>query len=526
MDPPRVKRESGVGRRRVCETMLRYALTTLGCKVNQYDGAALAAALRRKGFRPAGPDPRPTVDLVVINTCCITSTAMRKSRQAIRRALRDAPGANVLVVGCYCDYAPEAIGALLTAVGSDRRAIVCGHHGDLAASVEEVARSLVGRRAESVAVSARPDQRVVIRNDQIMSAGTAGHDAAACGTDSLSIIERRRMAVKEKSPGAMGLGPIDRFDDHQRAFVKIQDGCDAFCAYCIVPYTRPRLWSRGGDEVVAECEVLVAAGHREIVLAGVFLGAYGRSTARRGRWGSGDSPVGELVRRVAGIDGLWRVRLSSLEPGDLTDGLIDICRSLPNFAPHFHLPLQSGARRILRAMGRQYTPDAFRRTVYRVRAGFDRPALTTDIIVGFPGETDEDFADTCDLARQVGFAKIHAFPFSPVRPTAAWKIRHQAPRPELVKRRMAELAELEAQTAQTYRRQFVGQTLEALVEAPRIGAHRARRAMTDRYLTVRFQSPDAADADAITGQVVNLHIDETTPTGLAGTLRRSAGPAG
>jgi len=171
-----------------------------------------------------------------------------------------------------------------------------------------------------------------------------------------SIRARRQAAVKVKSPGTRRLGPIEHFPRHQRAFVKVQDGCDAFCSYCIVPYARANVWSRDADEVVAECRRLVQAGHKEIVLAGVFLGAYGRDTTIRRRWDKRPDALAGLVRRVADIDGLWRVRLSSLEPGDLTDELLAAAGELPNFAPHFHLPLQSGSPRILSRMNRQYSP--------------------------------------------------------------------------------------------------------------------------------------------------------------------------
>lgn len=508
--------------------MLRYALTTLGCKVNQYDGAALAAVLRRAGLAPASPArgrASSHADLVVVNTCCVTATAMRKSRQAIRRAARGAPGAAVLIVGCYCDYQPEAVRkALAAAAVPDHRAVVCGHHGDLAASVERAVRMLARGPNAPAAPPRRPDPGDDVWNDVPMSANAAVRGPASGGPKHTCIMSRRTAAIKQKSPGTRRLGPIDRFDGHQRAFVKVQDGCDAFCTYCVVPFTRPRVWSRPIEDVVAECRGLVAAGHKEIVLSGVFLGAYGRETALRRRWARGGSRLGELLRRVAGIEGLWRVRLSSLEPGDLTDRLIATCRALPNFAPHVHLPLQSGSPRILRRMNRQYSAEQYRRAVRRLREAFDRPALTTDVIVGFPGETEEDFAATCELARQAGVAKIHAFPFSPIQGTAAWAQRHEAPPPEVVKRRMAALCRLERQLALAYRRQFVGQAVEALVERVRPArdgsrppARRTlRRALTDRYITVRFPAETAAGD--LTGRIVRVQADKATAAGLRGRL--------
>jgi len=493
--------------------VLRFAITTLGCKVNQYDGQALAAALRSAGFLPADRDAGGPVDLVVVNTCCVTTTAMRKSRQAIRRALRRSPAAAVLVAGCYADYDAQRIRALLAERNvPPEKVALAGHHDDVAARVEQFARRL--RRGESPLLEpdrGRPKLRAEHRGDNVCM--SAPRDARIIASPT-SMRTRRKAAVKANVPGAAHLPPLERFAARQRAFVKVQDGCDAFCAYCIVPYTRPRVWSRSPAEILDECRRLVAAGHREIVLCGVFLGAFGRTTAIRRRWDDSPPPLPRLLRDVAAIDGLWRVRLSSIDPGDVTDELLDAARELPNFAPHFHLPLQSGSQKILRRMNRQYAVEDYRRTIERVRSALDRPAITTDVIVGFPGESDDDFAATLEVARFAGFAKIHAFPFSPVEPTAAWTYRHEAPPPNVVRARMAALAELGAQLARQFRRRFVGEVLEGLVERPRRAAA-SRQAMTDRYLTVTFPLRGAND---LTGRIVRLRIESVTLDGLAGTL--------
>ena len=326
------------------------------------------------------------------------------------------------------------------------------------------------------------------------------------------IRQRREAAVKNNFRGVRGLPGIDRFDGHQRAFVKVQDGCDAFCAYCIVPYIRWKVWSRSIDEVEQECRRLVAAGHREVVLSGVFLGAFGRETAVRRRWGGRASKLPELLRRIAGIEGLWRVRLSSLEPADMMGELLAVCREVQRVAPHFHLPLQSGSARILRRMNRQYTPDEYRRTADALRRTLDRPAITTDVIVGFPGESDADFAETLAVARHCGFAKIHAFPFSAVEGTAAWTFRHEAPPRDVVRRRMADLAELEAELARAYRQEFVGGIMEGLVENARPCRPVQRQAMTDRYQTIFFE----ARGDIRAGDVVPLKVTGVRRDGLTG----------
>lgn len=484
-----------------------YKLTALGCKVNQYDLCAIESALQEAGLKRA-PRGAANVNLVAVATCCVTTTAMRKSRQAVSRAVRNSPGAAVLVVGCYCDYDAGRVSELLESLNvPPDRAIVAGHHaGDLPERIRQLAGSLQRPGGDSG------------------QAGRLGNDLctiAACDAcrdvppDHTSITLRRMAAVKHNVSATRDLPPVRKFPGHQRAFVKVQDGCDAFCAYCVVPYARSVVWSRTVRQVLDECGQLVAAGHREIVLSGVFLGAYGRKSAVRRRWKMPCSPLVELVRQVARIDGLWRLRLSSLEPADLNDELLGLWGEVPNLAPHFHLPLQSGSTRILRKMNRQYTADDYRRTLDRLQWAVDRPAITTDIIVGFPDESDRDFARTLEMVRLAGFSKIHAFPFSAIEGTAAWSWRDRCPPAQVVGHRMAELARLEREMAAAYRGRFVGMVMEGLVESAR-GAGGFRRAMTDRYLTVRFRPQPGVGN--LTGTVIPFRIEGVCEGGLEGTV--------
>ncbi len=474
-----------------------FTITTLGCKVNQYDGSAISAMLVAGGLARV-KDGLPA-HMVVVNTCCVTTVAMRKSRQAIRRAIRAADRPIVLVAGCYSDYDGQRIAKVLADldVPADRTFIV-GHHGDLA---------------------------TVIAN-AIDAAKGLPIDTTPCRTssceDSLPIcpatIKARRAGAARAGP-AGNMPPIAHFPGHQRAFVKVQDGCDAFCSYCIVPFTRPRVWWRPIDAVVAECRALIDAGHKEIVLAGVFLGAYGRNSAARGNWQSPpQASLAELLSRVAELPGLWRVRLSSLEPADVSNQLLDVISATPTVAPHLHLPLQSGSENVLRRMNRQYTARQFADTIGRLRGALDRPAITTDIIVGFPGETEDDFADTLAVAGKAGFAKIHAFPFSAIEGTAAWNWRDECPPADVVKQRLAKLAGLETHLAHTYRSQFIGQKIEGLVESARPAAGGQRQAMTDRYMTIFFTPPPSAPPEQLTGQVLTFNIDAVCDQGLAGQL--------
>jgi threonylcarbamoyladenosine tRNA methylthiotransferase MtaB len=501
----------------------RYAFTTLGCKVNQYDSSALEAALDAAGLEPQASGAAEGPDLVVINTCCVTAAAMAKSRRAIRRAVRAAPGAAVLVTGCYADYDPSRLEALVGSAGArSARAVVAAGHDDLARRVRQLARRL--RLAEdgpphALGGRAGAGDCPCLGNDRWMSARKPL--AFAAGSFGADIRTRRRAAVKRNCASAAeasGLPMLARFRGRQRAFVKVQDGCDAFCAYCVVPFARPIVGWRPIDRVLEECRRLLRAGHKELVLCGVFLGAYGHSTARRRRWGDEPSLLSELVRRVGELEGLWSLRLSSLEPGDLSEPLLAAFRQVPSAAWHFHLPLQSGSPRVLKRMNRQYSPDDFRRAVESIRAACPDAAITTDILVGFPGETEEDFRRTLELARYAGFSKIHAFPFSPIEGTAAWTYRTEAPPREIVRRRLAELAALEKELASAYRAQFVGRTMEALVERPACAASgrthaRPGEAMTDRYLTVFF-----SDAGPRPGEVSSFRVAGLHPDGLVGSL--------
>ncbi|MHC4562124.1 MAG: MiaB/RimO family radical SAM methylthiotransferase [Planctomycetota bacterium] len=493
---------------------MQFSITTLGCKVNQYDGCAVAAALRRAGLQTT--DKPTSADLVVINTCCVTTTAMRKSRQTIRRIVRAADNPAVLVIGCYSDYDGQRITKLLAELGvSPRKIAIYGKHNDLHLSLQRfIARIMPAGGPANVKGGSEWLQKEPGEEQSSTNEETTSCDAAWVMASPETIRTRRKVAVKRKlSPD--DLGPIDSFPGHQRAFVKVQDGCDAFCSYCIVPFTRPRVSSRPIDHIADECSRLIDAGHKEIVLCGVFLGAFGRETAIRHR-ANKPSLLPRLLARVASLEGLWRVRLSSLEPADVTDDLLAVYRDTPTIAPHLHLPLQSGSDAILSRMNRQYSAGDFHRTVDRLRTTLDRPAITTDIIVGFPGETDEDFAATMDVARLAGFAKIHAFPFSPIEGTAAYTWRYEGPAKSTVKHRMAELADLERDLAGQYRQPFVGQTVEALVESARPAAP-TRQAMTDRYLSVFF-APDGPRNDDLTGRVATFEIDDICEDGLQGRM--------
>jgi threonylcarbamoyladenosine tRNA methylthiotransferase MtaB len=329
-----------------------------------------------------------------------------------------------------------------------------------------------------------------------------------------------------------GLPPLISFKQQTRAFLKVQDGCDGYCSYCIVPKTRPVVRSKPAETALAEAQALVKSGHKEIVVSGVFLGAYGQKTVRRKIWPeSRNDNLADLLDRLAQIPDLARVRLSSLEPADVTERLLDTLCRYPNIMPHLHLPLQSGSDSVLRRMCRQYNVAQFKRTVDSIQTRLDRPAITTDIIVGFPGETDADFRQTLDLARHVGFSKMHVFPFSPRRGTPA------AGMPDIVEKRVCQqrskiLRDLDAELGLQYRRQFLGETAEVLIEpfgvrrpASNVPQYTTRgtqhtepvEGRSERYFKVYLNIQYSSSVEHQGSRIVKVRLVENHQRGMVGT---------
>jgi len=451
-----------------------FAVHTLGCKVNQYEGRQLRELLERLGL--TGCDTSAQPDLVVVNTCCVTHTASAKSRQYIRKAQKLSPNAAIIVAGCL----PTAKTGELTHL--DANVHLVGHNDDLLA----VLCKIMGKSSYLPLIQEVPaNQSAIAARGRAQPAGRVGEAAAET-----SIKPEKTHKVKNKNNLVCqtNLGPISSFTGHTRAFLKVQDGCDAYCSYCIVPKIRRKVCSKPQHIVLAEAQRLVAAGHKEIVLTGVSLGAYRQDTVLREKWDKKrlDS-LAALLKRVALVPGLARVRLSSLQPTDVTDALLDVFCNYHNIAPHLHLPLQSGSEKILRKMRRQYTAADFRNTIQKLKLRLDRPAVTTDIIVGFPGETDADFQQTVALAEEVGFAKIHVFAFSRRKGTAAATMQPFVPS-KIIKERSRELQNLDKQLQDKFRRQFAGEQLDVIVEDTR-----PARGRTGRYFMVELKSPESVE---------------------------------
>lgn len=461
--------------------MRTFSIQTLGCKVNQYESQQIAALLAARGMIPA--DSPEQADLRVVHTCCVTVQAASKSRQTVRRLARlpvlqsasavtgaqdrlaGSPACRTVVTGCWATSDRAAAAAL---PGVDA---VLTHHDDLAAELNHL--------LDAWNAPASPCSTGIAEN--------------ARGTRSLPLLSGQQTG-------------------HQRALLKVQDGCDAFCTYCIIPRLRSRLWSKSIADTVEEARHLVAAGHAEIVLTGIFLGAYGRQTALRHRQPrDACKPLVQLVEALCTqVPGLRRLRFSSLEPGDLTDDLLAVMKSHPQVVPHLHLPLQSGSDIILRRMNRQYRRDDYLRMIDAVHKAFDRPAITTDIIVGFPGETDEQFQRTLQIVDHVRFIHIHAFSFSPRPGTAAARWTSDFVRGPVVNERIRQLTARAAEYSFAFRSQFLGGTVEVLVECDSSYSPCAlRHGRCERYFTVHFDDPSARPGDTVCVRIEKVTMQGT-----------------
>ncbi|MFP4056989.1 MAG: tRNA (N(6)-L-threonylcarbamoyladenosine(37)-C(2))-methylthiotransferase MtaB [Candidatus Brocadiia bacterium] len=397
------------------------AFVTLGCKVNQYDTQAIREALARRGYREVGADQ--AADLYVVNTCCVTRRSHRRGLREIRRLARRHPAATLVVTGCSVD------------AGEDELAAIAG----------------VDRLAPN---AQKPMLAALVAGD--------GGDVAA---------------PPDRWPG------IAAFAGHSRAFVKVQDGCESFCSYCIVPRVRGPVRSRPPGEVEEEVGRLVDAGYLEVVLTGIHLGFYGRDSG--GRWG-----LVPLVARVAETPGLRRLRLSSIEIGEVSDELLALMARSPVVCPHLHIPLQSGDDRVLEAMNRRYTARQYLARLDAVRRRLDEPALTTDILVGFPGETEAEFRRTVEVARRAAFSRLHVFPYSDREGTAAFAMGHKVP-PAAIDARRREMLGVAAELGTAYHRRFVGRVVEPLVESRRDRRTGLLCGYTPRYVRCLFEGTDA-----------------------------------
>lgn len=388
--------------------MAKIAFYTLGCKVNQADTASMENLFLRSGHQLVSFDGE--ADVYIINTCVVTNTGQRKSRQTIHRAIRKNPNALIVVTGCYPQTAAEEVKAI---AGVD---MIIGNQ-DRAQIVQLVEERLAHRQTDTLDAVHK------------LTASTAFEEMAA--------------------------GDIT---DKTRAFLKIQEGCNQFCTYCIIPYARGPLRSRSLESIRTETQRLISAGFKEIVLIGIHLGCYGKENP--------DGPtLYDAVKTVLEVPGVQRLRLGSLESVEVEPRLLTLMQEDARFCRHLHLPLQSGCDKVLQAMHRPYTTAKFKTLLADIKTKVPDIAITTDVIVGFPGETEADFETTCKFAESCGFSKMHIFPFSARKGTPAEKFAGAVT--EAVKKERADiLGRIDETMHKAFLQAMVGQTAEVLFEQP------------------------------------------------------------
>ena len=422
---------------------MRVAFLTLGCKVNYYETGKIKEEFEKDGYEIVDFDE--TADIYIVNTCTVTNMADRKSRQMLHRAKKHNPNALVVACGCYADAKDgEALGADMSVVNKDKKNVL-----------KLVNEALKGR--------------------QITEVNADGF---------------------EKKP--------NRPTERTRAFIKIQDGCNQFCTYCLIPYVRGRgvLVSKPEDEVVDEVIQLVRSGYKEVVLTGIHLSSYGTDIAGEKSFLKLEGrPLISLIGKLNDIEGLERIRLSSLEPRIITESWAKQLATFEKVCPHFHLSMQSGCDETLKRMNRHYTSAEYAEKVDILRKIYENPAITTDVIVGFPGETEEEFETTFEFVKKIGFADLHIFQYSKRDGTIAAKMDDQVSA-ELKKQRSEQLAKVMEQSKKEYEKLFEGIDQEILFETEQlINGKTYLTGFNTRYVRFFLDTEKAGEDGALSGEI-------------------------
>ena len=424
--------------------MKKAALHNLGCKVNAYETEAMQEMLEQAGYEIV--PFKEGADVYVINTCTVTNIADRKSRQMLHRARKLNPEAVVVAAGCYVQAQGEReIDPCIDIV------IGNNHKKDLVRILREYEENREKDRA-----------------------GEIGDINMTKEYESLH---------------------LTRTGEHTRAYIKVQDGCNQFCTYCIIPYARGRVRSREMQDVEQEVRTLAGNGYQEVVLTGIHLSSYGIDF-------DGQRHLIELIRAVHEIEGIRRIRLGSLEPGIVTEEFAEALASMPKICPHFHLSLQSGCDAVLKRMNRKYTSGEYYEKCRILRKYFDAPALTTDVIVGFPGETEAEFQESYDFVDKVDFYETHIFKYSKREGTKAASMPDQVDE-QIKAQRSARLIELGEKKRKAYEKKFIGRTVEVLVEENAvIGGKNVQTGHTKEYIKIALDSEEN-----LRNCIVNVQID-------------------
>ena len=417
---------------------MNFNIITLGCKVNQYESQAMREDLLRNGFELAKPDS--PADITVVNSCTVTAVSDAKNRKLINKIRRENPDTIIVLTGCMPQAFPEK------QENFENCDIVLGN----------------AKRAELIPAIYK-----------------------YIDTHMKNIFITEHPAKNEKFEDLS----ISSLGEHTRAFVKIEDGCNRFCSYCIIPYARGRVRSKSLESLKAEVQRIANNGYKEVVLVGINLSAYGQDEGFN---------LADAVDCVCAQEGIERVRLGSVEPEQMDEPMIKRLAAQPKFCPQFHLSLQSGCDSTLKSMNRHYDTADYSKIVSDIRKAFDNSSITTDVMVGFAGETEEDFKSSMDFVRQTGFAKVHVFPYSRRKGTAADKAPNQVA-PNIKEERAKRMGELVAKSRAEFLNTQTGRAEEVLIERLR---HGCLEGYTKNYTPVHIFS----DNDNLCGQIVNVKI--------------------
>ena len=430
--------------------MRTVAIHNLGCKVNSYEAESMEQLLVKAGFKIVPFDENVAADIYIINTCSVTNIADRKSRQMLHKAKKMNPQAIVIAAGCYAQADSEN------------------------AQTDSAVDMIVGNNMKINIVEAIAEYDKNHGNNILL--------------EDLSV----KQPYEELE--------IDQVNEHTRAYIKIQDGCNQFCSYCIIPYTRGRIRSREMDDIIAEVERLAAKGYKEVVLTGIHLSSYGID--------NGKGSLIEVIERIENIDGVERIRLGSLEPRIVTDEFAERLSRLEKLCPHFHLSLQSGCDKTLKAMNRRYTTAEYEAACNRLREYLDNPAITTDVIVGFPQETDEDFCATKEYLEKIHFYEMHIFKFSRRKGTVADKMSGQVDE-KIKSERSNVLLELEQNMSRQYREGYIGKALDVLVEeVTEYDGKEYYSGYSKNYIRILIPKEQLSGFDAVINNIFNCTCEK------------------
>lgn len=436
------------------------AACTLGCKTNQYETDGMIEILKKMGASVV--DFEDAADVYLINTCSVTNMADKKSRQMIHRARKNNPEALVIACGCYV-------------------------------------------QAEKEKLSQDKDIDIIISNNRKKDIGHViaeyfNSGETACFTDISREKEFEELDVNK---------PVY----HTRAYVKIQDGCNQFCTYCIIPYVRGRIRSRSMDSVIDEISRLAEAGVKEVVLTGIHISSYGRDM-------DGDTGLADLVENISKIEGIERIRLGSLEPGIITEEFARRIKAVDKLCPHFHLSLQSGCDSVLKRMNRKYTCSEYMEKCELLRKVYKNPAITTDVIVGFPGETEEEFECTRKYLEDINLYEMHIFKYSQRKGTPAATMPNQVD-PSVKNSRSDVLLAISEHNKHAYQDLFVGTTVKVLVEElVEKNGKEYMRGHTERYMDVHISTEGITDPQSFKNRIVEVMYEKTTAGEYVGKINR------